>query len=263
MTWDRIALATSDILGIILIVRLLALKLHHVYRVFCFFIAYELFSSSIAFFEVIVHNSKLDYRITYIALRSIAWVVMLWMVYALLEAILATLPGILKFSRRLLNITFCAAVVIALISAKPDFGAAQMGNGSGIDSLVQTAFVLERVIATVAVVVLVAMLCFVFWFPVEMPRNLLLFSIGYVAYFAFKTGVLLARSFLPPDVFLYMGTVSMFALAACYAYWAICITPRGELFPVRIGHRWHAPEQERLLQQLESMNTALLRGARR
>ena len=263
MTWDRIALTVSDVLGVILIIRLLALRLQEVYRVFCFFVAYELFSSSLAFIEVLAHNPKLDYRITYIVLRAVAWVIMLWMVYALLDAILAKLPGILKFSRRLLNAAFSASVVIALLSAKPEFSAVQTGRSGTIDSFVITAFILERVISTVALGVLLAMLGFVFWFPVQIPRNLLLFSIGYVAYFALKTGVLLARLFLNPGIFLYMGTVSMFALSACFLYWALTITAEGESAALTVGHRWHSGEQERLVQQLESMNAALLRGARR
>ena len=62
--------------------------------------------------------------------------------------------------------------------------------------VVDIVVVLERVISTVALLVLVFILAFILWFPVQMPRNLAVFSVGFIVYFAAITGLLLAQSFL-------------------------------------------------------------------
>jgi len=54
-----------------------------------------------------------------------------------------------------------------------------------------------------------------------------------------------------------------FVVGACFAYWIVFITQRGQAIQVRWGHSWRLDEQRRLLTQLESMNTALLRSAAR
>ncbi len=42
-------------------------------------------------------------------------------------------------------------------------------------------------------------LLFLLWFPVEISRNLVVFSAGFVVYFAAKTSLLLERSFWSHD----------------------------------------------------------------
>jgi len=101
------------------------------------------------------------------------------------------------------------------------------------------------------------------WFPVRMPRNLAIFSTGFVIWFAAKTGLLLARSYWSPESVDFLSTSMNVILSACFAYWSVFITQQGETAAVRIGHSWHVGEQERLIGQLEAMNTALLRAARR
>src|SRR5579875_999007 len=100
----------SDGLACLLICRLVLLRLHAVYRVFCCFVVFDLISSGVAFVELAAFNSEPAYRITWTGLRVVAWMLSRWMVDALLDAVLANLPGILKFSRKLLNVTFLLAL---------------------------------------------------------------------------------------------------------------------------------------------------------
>jgi hypothetical protein len=268
MNWSSVAQATSDILSIILIVRLLNLRLHSVYRIFCIFLAFDLLFSIVSWVEELLHNPRLDYRITWICLSVVGWILSLCLVYGLLQAILAGLPGILHFSRKLLNVTFIAVVMVSLLTIKLDVA---VSGTSGylaefvdpIGRAVRMAFDLERVISTVALLVLVLILIFVLWFPVQMARNLAIFSIGCVVYFAAKTGLLLTRGLWSEQTLFIVSNIIAFVLAGCYAYWAIFISREGEAARVRIGHRWDAGEQQRLIGQLEAMNASLLRAARR
>jgi len=264
MTWDWIALGAKDILGLVLAARLLVMRLPGVYRTLSLVVLYESLGSSVLFLMQLGYGRFLDYRLVWAGLSALGWVMTLWIVYALLEAVLEHLPGILHFSRRLLNFTFLAAVILALLTAKPEFSVnAGSAGGEAIGYLVVITVVMERVISTVALLVLLAILAFVVWFPVQMPKNLVVLSLGLVVYFLSRTGLLLARSFFSRGTSQIFSTVSMFVLSACFSYWAIGITREGESGSLRIGHGWRRSEQQRLILQLENMNAALLRGARR
>jgi hypothetical protein len=268
MNWSAIAEATSDILSIVLIVRLLSLRLHHVYRIFCAFLVFDIVSSLIGLGEQLFHNPRFDYRITWISLSIVGWIVSLCLVYGLLQAILGGLPGILRFSRKLLNITFISVLVLSILTIKLD--AAVSGTSGYLSGFVdpigwavRIAFGLERVVSTVALLVLLVILAFVLWFPVQMPRNLAVFSVGLVIYFAANTGLMLTRGFWSRESLLLVSNLIAFILAACYAYWTIFITREGEVTRVRMGHGWDLVKQERLIGQLEAMNASLVRAARR
>jgi hypothetical protein len=197
-------------------------------------------------------------------MKAISWVLWMWMVYALLKAILANLPGILSLSQKVLSYVFPAAVLIAVLTVRPELSASgQAGVLNPVDRAVAIALVLDRVIATVALLVLLAMLIFILWFPVQMPRNLALFSVGFVIYFAAKTIFLLFRDFFAHDLTELISNAISLVLIACFVYWLAFLNSEGEISSVRMGHSWRAEEQNRLLGQLEAMNAALLRSARR
>ena len=137
MNWSHIAQAGNTALAMLLIVRLLILRLHSVYRVFCAFLLFDLLTSLITFVETVLHNPRFDYRLTWIAFEVVSWILSLWMVYALLEAILANLPGILRFSRKLLNVTFLVALFVTILTAKPEYAAWAVSGPDNLDLVVE------------------------------------------------------------------------------------------------------------------------------
>jgi hypothetical protein len=264
MSWSPVVQLASDGLSVVLIVRLLILRLQNVYRVFCAFLLFELLASLITFVERAIHNPQLDYRLTWIPLKVIGWILSLWVVYALLQATLTSLPGILKFSRKLLNFTFVLAVLIALWTAKAEYAVSSASSLlTPVGRAVGVTLVLDRAVCTVALLVLIGILGFVVWFPVRIPKNLAVFSFGLLIFFAARTVSLLTWSFWSPESLRVVSDLNMLVPGLCCAYWAIFITGRGEQASVRIGHHWQTREQERLIGQLEAMNASLLRAARR
>jgi hypothetical protein len=114
-----------------------------------------------------------------------------------------------------------------------------------------------------ALLLLLAILSFVLWFPVQMPRNLIVFSAGLFIYFVFRTASDVSDAFLPQTAVDNLSNVSIVVLRICYIYWALSITASGEIAAVRIGHSWSAPaDQDQVLRELEKMNAALLRTSR-
>jgi hypothetical protein len=272
MKWTRLAQYVTDIFGLLLIVRLLSIRvrLHSVYGVFCAFLGFQLLDSLVSLLEYAFRDRQLvDYRISWMSFKVIGWILSLWIVYSLLSAILQTFPGILRISRMLLNAIFSLALVLALLTIKPEYLAAGAEKfADPIDRMLIVWYVLDRVISMTAILVLLAILVFILWFPVQMPKNLAVFSVGLVIYFGAKTALWLLRTYMShkkvshESVSLVTTTIS-FVLSACFAYWIVFITPKGQTTEVRIGHSWRTDEQDRLLGQLESMNAALLRSARR
>ncbi len=125
------------------------------------------------------------------------------------------------------------------------------------------AFILDRVISSTALLALLCVLCFLLWFPVEISRNLAVFTAGFVVYFAAKTSLLLGRSFWSHDINRIVSIATGIIVTICLAYWGIFISAAGERVRTRLGHLWRPEEQERLMGQLEAINASLLRASRR
>jgi len=264
MSWVRIGQDVNIALGLGLIVRLLTLRLQRVYRIFCLFLLAEFGASLIAFGKAMAPEWLPDYRISWMIGRAVIWIFTLWTVYALLEAVLSNLPGILRFSRKLLNWVFVVAIFFGLITARAEYLAARLPRATdGIDQAVGVSFVLDRVVCTIALFALVAILGFLVWFPVEISKNLVVFTTGFLVYFVAKAALLLTRSVWSHESIRLMSNLILFISSACFAYWAVFISKQGEAVPIRIGHGWAAHDHERLVTQLEGMNTALLRASAR
>ena len=266
MNWNYIAQAISDAISVLLLVRIVALRLHIVYRLLCAFLFVQLLGSVIAFGEKMSQDQghHWDYRLTWIPEQVVLWVLSLWIVYALLSGTLQALPGILRFSRKLLNITFAAALAFALWSARAEYPSSNAAAfATPLGKAVGVTLILNRAIYTAALIALLAILCFVLWFPVQMPKNLALFSVGFAIYFAATTVSLLAWSLWSRVTYRVADDLAMLVLSLCSLCWVFLITAEGESIPVRIGHSWHPAEQQKLIGRLEAMNANLLGATRR
>jgi len=270
MHWLSVAQYVELCLGFILVARLLSLRLHRVYRYFCVFLLADI--SGILIWSVQKYTWRtyhFDYRIAWLVEHVVIWVFTLLTVYALLDAILARLPGILKLSHKVLNLSFAAAIVVGLLTALPEYRAAiatevLLGRFAHI---IAAAFVLDRVIASVALLTLLCILLFLIWFPIEMSRNLAMFFGGFVVYFALKAFLMLALSLWSNGSLEFLqstSTLSALLSSLVFAYWTFSITQAGEKVPAKLRlEGWHRREEELLVAQLEAMNASLLRAVRR
>lgn len=265
MNWLRVWLALSDFLSVLLVIKLVRLKLHSAYRVFCAFLLFEILSESFVFLErFTVLNNLMDYRITWLIVHLGSWTLSFGIVYALLRDILANLPGILRFARRILNVALPVSALIALVSARVEYSASVAPSlTSNLDYVVSVALVLERLVATIAVLVLLVMLAFILWFPVKMPRNLAVFSIGFSVYFSVKATLILIHDFWAQNKYPLMDEGMALILCICLAYWITFLNKAGEQAPVIVGSRWQEGRQAELFNNLEHINATLARSGRR
>lgn len=266
MTFAHLAQYVDLVLGTILVIKLLRLRLHKVYGVFCLFLAVDLLSSAMWALWFIPGSpfKGLDYRLVWLVGRCIAWILTLWTILNLLDAVLAGFSGIAKISRAVFRWSFLAALVIAAISAVPEYTASGINpEHANLENLVIVGLVVERVVASTSLIVMLSVLIFLLWFPKQVPRNLALFSIGFLVYFGVKNLVLLARSFWSHNIYDVVNTTASVVAGACFAYWALFLSSAGEQVQTKLSIHWKPDEQERLMHRLELLNESLLRTAKR
>jgi hypothetical protein len=271
MNWPSVAQYVELCLGFALVAKLLSLRLHRVYGYFSILLIADISGSLVWALQVRTQGTPLqfDYRTAWLVERVTVWVFTLLTVYALLGAILAQLPGILKLSRRVLNYSFAGAIVIGLLTALPEYRAAlstQVLHGR-LAHVISAAFIMDRVVASVALVALLFILLFLIWFPVDMSRNLAVFFSGFVVYFALKASLLVfvsVRSNADRSSLHAVSMASAILVSLIFAYWAFFITKAGEAAVARLQlARWRKRDEDLLVAQLEAMNASLLRAVRR
>lgn len=267
MNWSSTAQYSEIFVGFILIARLSWLNLHRVYRYFCIFLLAELSGTVIWIIQAAVQNTPLqfDYRIAWLLGRLVAWPFTLLTVYALLGTVLLNLQGILQLSRKVLNWSFVVALAIGLLTAIPEYHAASAlyPLNSRLAHFTEAALVLDRAVTSVALIALLCILAFLLWFPVEMSRNICVFFVGFVVYFALNGCLLLVSSYWSPQLRHWTNIAQSLLSTAVFACWCIFISRAGEKIPKKLSLAWPRPQQELLIGQLEAMNASLLRVVRR
>jgi hypothetical protein len=269
--WISAAQYATETLAFVLIVRLFSLrdKRDGVYVVFALFLVFQLLTTAEYFLFSHWPGAKVDYRVIWLVSTAAGWPFSLLLAYSLAQAVLAGLPGVFRFSRILLNLVFPLAILAALLTVRGEYwitGASRYSDPT--DRLLMIGSVVDRAISMAALSVLVAILAFILWFPVKMPRNLAIISVGLVVYFGSKTGLALLRTYAVPGTISrslteLLSTCVSVVVVFCFIYWIIFIDPKGQTSQVRMGHSWRAAEQGKLIQQLESLNLALLRNSQR
>jgi len=268
-SWINAAQYATEILAIVLVFRLLWLRERRegIYYIFIAFLLVETFQSLLYFAYTKWAVNQIDYRLLWLCFTAFLSLFSLWLVYALAKAVLAELPGILRFSRTLLNVAFPLAIVIAFSTAKSEYWLLLRGGRviEPMDRLMRICSVADRGISMAAALLLLIILAFILWFPVKMSKNLAIFSIGFVVYFASKTGLELIHLYskLGAKAITILSTVDSVILILCLLYWIFFIGAQGQTAQVRIGHSWRVAEQAKLLEQLESLNGVLMRSSQR
>jgi hypothetical protein len=250
--------------AIVLVMRLVFLRLLPKYRVFALFLLYDLGLSLIWValpWRRLINQYGVDYRIIWLSTRPLAWLLYIWVVYAILHKVMDEQPGILRTSRRIFAASFLCAVVVALLSAKLEYAASAQAS-TLLAEFVTRAMIVERACVTTSLVLLAITLAFLLWFPVQVSRNIALVCAGLLAYFAAATAMMLLRDVWSVGSFLTLSMTVVCVHTACLLFWLRYLNTRGELRKVTPGHSWHRKDQERLVGQLEAINAALVRSRR-
>ncbi|MFZ0591638.1 MAG: hypothetical protein WAM39_14325 [Bryobacteraceae bacterium] len=255
MPVELIAQYLNIFVAIVLVVRLFWLGLAASYSVFTALLCFDIVSSAAAFL-VPWHALRIDYRVAWLLLKPVAWILYTWVVYSILQKIMFSHRGILSVSRKVFACCFAGAIAIGIMSARVEFAVARP------NAPVDLALVVERGFCTMSLLLLCATLICLLWFPISVSRNAALLCSGLMVYFAAKTALLLARDVWSPDSVRLVSLALILISTACLAMWAVFLTRAGEYETVRPGHSWKPTEQDRLLHELEAINAVLLRSVK-
>jgi hypothetical protein len=251
------------LLATFLVLRLVGLGLQWKYRAFLIFVAYDsLQSIFVVAYAALNAERLLDYRFLYFGMTTIAMATSIWMVYALVTALLGRLPGILRFSRRLLNGLFLVCVSLGLVTIFPQYNSSQWARSGDWRARLTLLFLTtQRTVALAELAIICSIIVFVLFFPIQVPRNLAAFGVGLSIYLSLKIGSLLLQAYMP-SFFASAGLYNAGGLltAGCMIYWIFAINPAGESADATLGRRWDSVPKEDLVRQLEAMNGALLRS---
>ena len=235
---------------IILTFRLWLTGLYAVYRYFFGYLLVDIVQ--IALLTVVPFDSG-DYRNGWLITEAVIVCFYVLIVLELYSVVLQDLAGIAAVSRRYLKVAVSLAIVASLL---------MVGMERNYGKLVAHMLTMERALTFSLVLFLLLMMLFLVYYPVPLKKNVIAYSIGYVAYFLTK-----ATSIFIHNLGYYWNRVLsdtfIAASTACFLFWCFALTRRGETKTAVIGHQWNAADEERLVHELKAINASLLRVARK
>lgn len=235
--------------------RLLQLGLHRRYRVFC---AYLVFSACRSGILLGLDVGSGTYMKIWVCTEPILWIFYILLVLELYSLILSGHEGLNTMGRWAMYGAVVLAVVSGIATLVPP--AHKLLNDS---TLIAFYVVSSRTLRFSLLVFLVALLWFISRYPVALSRNALVHSVVYFTYFLCGSVALLVRSVFGYEVAEPVNTALMGMGAACVLAWGALLTANGERRAM-VFRPALPPEQEfHLIRQLDSLNTTLLRVARK
>jgi hypothetical protein len=174
-------------------------------------------------------------------------------VLELYSNVLRDLPGIAGTARRYIKIVLMLAIVIALLPF-------------WLEKTVSSPFgylvVWERFVISSLVLLVLLMSAFLVYYPVPLGRNVIVYSTGYAVFFVTREAGALVID-LDQHWTRQISSISMTVSVACLIFWILALNRDGETKRVVIGHQWNPGDDQRLLAQLDAINTSLLRSGRK
>jgi hypothetical protein len=194
------------------------------------------------------------------------WIVtepMLWVSYALVVYELYTLvlkhyQGIYSLSRWFFFAAVATSSIVSMLTVLPT-----MSGALTLNPVLHHYALLERALFTSLAIFLFLLLALVAWFPVPLSRNLLTHAYLYSAYFLTGNVLTLYWHVGGKDNSKNYDILQLSISILCFASWAFFLSRSGEerITSLRLGR--NDDQERRLLHQLESFNSTLLRSARK
>lgn len=178
-------------------------------------------------------------------------------VLELYSLVLRDLRGIAKIAKRYVRIAvgIAAGVAALLFELEPAWNSQAPRKDYGLMEF----YNLERMVVYSLVFFVVLITAFLVYYPVPLSRNIIYYSIGYAFYFTSKAIAIFLQS-SGPDNSQIAARTAIGAATVCLLFWTCFLTKPGEVKTMVLGHKWNTEDEERLLRQLEAINTSLLRA---
>ena len=236
-------------------IRFVQSGLHRRYPVFTVFLIVQFISSALI---QLYKPSSAGYFYVYVYTTPLIWILYVLIVRELYSLVLRDYPGIYSMMRWSMYGVVALAVCISLLSVVVTFRQA-----AGAHSKISYYYLIERGIVFALVLFIVSMLWFLSRYPVRLSRNILIHCFLYSALFLCDAALLLVQSLTLMRYTAMLNLALLTISAACFTGWAALFSKKGEGELVRVRHYQDSMDEDRLLSELNSINSTLLRAARR
>jgi hypothetical protein len=198
------------------------------------------------------------YGWAYFATQPVSWVLNILVVLELYSLALSSHPGITTLSRWAMLAALVVAVGLSAVTLSAD-----LGGAAGQFPILVYQRVVERGVLSSLFAFLLLITGFLVWFPLGVKRNLVLHA-GVFSVFFLATGmVLFMMNVTGTDGNDAISAVVMLIVDVCLLTWLLFLNKRGEEEVVVVGRKWLPEDEERLSEQLDSLNSLLLKPPRK
>ena len=234
--------------------KLLVSGLHRQYRIFWFFL---LFLIPDSIFPLVLGTSSQLYLKLWICTEPALWIFYIFVVLELYGLILEKHKGLYTLGRWAMYFSVVVSVALSVLSLLPRITPA-MPQASKRMGYILAA---ERGVDLSLVIFIVLILGFLTLYPVPLSRNVIVHTLVYSVFFVSNTLGVLLRVMLGVRVKNEVNLFLMGVSSVCMLAWFFLLNAKGE--EVHLNLPWlGAPQEKRLLQQLDALNATLLRVSR-
>ena len=191
----------------------------------------------------------------YFATQPVLWLLDILMLLEVYTAVFNSQRGIATFSRKVISVAMLASAGLAALTFlfRPE---------SNLSETLMAVATIERAVNISLLCFIIVLVGFLTWFPVPLSRNTLVHSTVFSGYFALRAAVSLARTSISQDIAQLLNASVMAASVLSVLVWTFGLTQRGQEVKLRSGIRRTGVDEERLIEQLESINRSLIRTVR-
>jgi hypothetical protein len=201
---------------------------------------------------------KNAYGIVFIATEPLVWGTYAWVAYEAYGLVLESYRGISLLGRRSLTGALILSATVSILGSAPGVRL----DGELYPMLLLTAAITQSVVVAV-LLFLIILTGFMLWYPIPLRRNVVYYTMGFSLLFLGIGLSMFMRSAGGPTMARISSQLYMAVQAVCQIFWLFALRPQGETVSVAVGRLLHAGEQERLLTQLDSLNSILMQTAKR
>jgi hypothetical protein len=237
-----------------LFAKLTASGLWRTYKWFSVYLAVETLRILLS---LLVSDSSNLYAWLYFIFEPLTWLLSMLAVLEVYGMVLKSHPAIANWGRKSIFIAMVLSLVISAI-----LSSAGTQHPEVQYRLLHSLLLLSRFVTGSLLFFLLAITAFLVWFPIVLKRNTVLHCCLFAVFFLVKTAAFVWVTIFGLGVRLAANSSLFIVVALCTGTWLIWLNQKGEAVPVTVGHSWNRDEEQRLLAQLNSINTALLNSAK-
>jgi len=239
---------------------LLAVKLYKtgLYRRYQAFFWYFIFRVVNGIWPLFLDLKSDAYFYFWIASSPLTLVFYVWVVFELCRLVLEKHRGLYSLGRWAMAVGMVVSVTLSILSLLPKLATATRPQSKYLGYFYAT----DRGVTFALAIFLLLMMFLLSRYPVPLSRNVILHATLYTLFFLSNTLNVILNSVFGIHLYTVIDMGLMVISTGCVVSWLLFFNPNGEEVRIRMPH-FGIEHEERLLFQLDALNSTLLKVARK